>query len=136
MEVGLVEVHANCTRLPSSLSVEQHFFSNKLPSHGGSSGNNSVLKDPLTSLLFLYTISKNYVSFPLKIQFSLWNIIQRITCTAMFCQGTYICHSLFFMILLPLEFMLFINTSHITYTCERSIVHSPLIAYYRRNGNR
>ena len=38
------------------------------------------------------------------------------------------------MILLPWGFML-IKTSYITYQCERCIVHSTLIAYYRRIGN-
>ena len=39
LRLGYVEVRANRTRLPSSLSVEQHLFSNQVPSHGGSSGN-------------------------------------------------------------------------------------------------
>ena len=40
------------------------------------------------------------------------------------------------MILLPLGFMLFLNTFFITYICERNIVYSPLIAYHIRIGNK
>ena len=84
-------------------------------------------------MLLLVHHFKNYVFYPLKTHFNI-KTLTTCTCTANF-FSFFIWHSFYFMILLPVGYM-FISTSHITYICERSIVHSPLIAYYRRIGKK